>query len=66
MVPSLRNRNAHLTTIVRNVLVEASLVKLIADCEREDDVNLAVRIGGPSSSVTLYLSLSPARWSRES
>ena len=39
----------------------ASLAMLIADCEREDDANLAVRIGGPGSSVTSYLSLSPAR-----
>jgi hypothetical protein len=46
--------------------VEASLAKLIADCKREDDANLGVRIRGPGSSVTTYLSLSPARWSQES
>lgn len=38
---------------------------LIADCGKEDDANLGARIGGPGSSVTSYLSLSPVRWSRE-
>ena len=66
MVPSLRNRNAHLTTIEGNGWVVASLAMLIADCGREDDANLGARIGGLGSSVTSYLSLSPARWWLES